>query len=76
MMKLVRTHSFKLLPEETELLRRICLRRGCSLSDGMRMGLLLLAVHYGYDAEVLQALEARTGHLKRVEEIWARGTRA
>ena len=76
MMKLVRTHSFKLLPEETALLRRICLRRGCSLSDGMRMGLLLLAVHDGYDAEVLQALEARTGHLKRVEEIWARGNRS
>ena len=56
-MKLVRTHSFKLLPEETELLRRICLSRGCSLSDGIRMGLLFLAVHHGYDAEVLQALE-------------------
>ena len=75
-MKLVRTHSFRLLPEETELLRRICLRRGCSLSDGMRMGLLLLAVHQGYDAEVLQALEARTGHLKRVADIWARGARS
>ena len=76
MMKLVRTHSFKLLPEETELLRRICLRRGCSLSDGIRMGLLLLAVHQGYDAELLQALEARTGHLKRVADMWARGTRS
>lgn len=76
MMKLVRTHSFRLLPEETELLRRICLMRGCSLSDGMRMGLLVLAVHDGYDAEVLQALESRTGHLKRVEEIWARGNRS
>ena len=76
MMKLVRTHSFKLLPEETELLRSICLKRGCSLSDGMRMGLLVLAVHHGYDAEVLQALEARTGHLKRVADIWARGNRS
>ena len=76
MMKLVRTHSFRLLPEETELLRRFCLRRGWSLSDGIRMGLLVLAVHQGYDAELLQALEARTGHLKRVADMWARGNRS
>jgi hypothetical protein len=75
-MKLVRTHYFKLLPEETALLRSICLRRGCSLSDGLRMGLLVLAVHQGYDAEVRQALEARTGHLTQVAEIWARGSRS
>lgn len=75
-MKLVRTHSFKLLPEERAVLRAMCLKRGCSLSDGIRMALLFLAVQHGYDAEVRQALDARQDHLKQVADIWARRNRA
>ena len=71
-MRAVKTHSFKLIQAEDELLRLVARATGLTLSDVVRVGLYRLAGSEGFVESVNRAMAERVEHLSDCRSVWER----
>ena len=71
-MRAVKTHSFKLIQAEDDLLRAVARATGLTLSDVVRVGLYRLACSEGLGESATRAMSERVDHLSGCRSLWER----